>query len=294
MKRKSYIKKIGRKIIPSFLRPWVRVLYRRMKNFLKYGQSDLFLAVEFENITACNRRCSYCPNYIYERGLLKNKKLMPESLFKKIIDELAKINFSGRISPCFYGEPLLDDRIAMFIEYINKKLPKSEISIFTNGDFLTLELYKGLTVAGADIFVITEHSQNMTESMQQLLKDFHQVDYRDDYFLHDTAYILNDNNQGIILYKDIKQRSLYNRGGLVKDVKPKKIDPVCEIPSNSLLIDYAGNIVLCCNDYFSTIKFGNLNNESILEIWNKKNFKKIRQDLKKGILNLEICKKCKK
>jgi len=33
---------------------------------------QLFSVVEVETSTACNLRCNYCPNSVYERGLLKN------------------------------------------------------------------------------------------------------------------------------------------------------------------------------------------------------------------------------
>jgi 2-deoxy-scyllo-inosamine dehydrogenase (SAM-dependent)/8-amino-3,8-dideoxy-alpha-D-manno-octulosonate transaminase len=66
---------------------------------------------------------------------------MQETLFEKIINELAIIDFDGRISYHFYGEPLLDKRLPRFVSETRRRVPKSTTEIYSNGDFLTLELF---------------------------------------------------------------------------------------------------------------------------------------------------------
>lgn len=285
---------VGKKLLPRRVRLFIRKPYIKLRNRLKYGEVDFFSAVEFENITTCNRRCSYCPNSIYERGLAKNKKIMEESLFKKIVEELAVIKFSGRISPVFFGEPLLDDRLVDWIKYVRENLPDALIIIHSNGDILTFELHNNLIKAGVNIFVITEHGDEMSCNMRNLLEKFHVVKYEDDY-MHNVAYAPIGQKKATILYRDLKKNNnLYNRGGLLKDMPAIKVEKtICELPSEILLIDYQGNIILCCNDYFSKIKFGNIKDESILDIWNKKEFKDTRSQLRKGDFRFDMCKKCK-
>lgn len=293
--KKNIIKKAGKKIIPYFLKPLVRDFY----NFLKYGSSDFFSSVDLENITACNRRCSYCPNSLYGRGLAENKKLMDEKIFKKIVDELAEIEYAGMIRPVFYGEPLLDSRFPEWIRYIRKKLPKADIIIFTNGDLLTLDLYQRLIKAGANLFVVSNHNgNNMSENLEKLLTNFKKLSYMSGYpyqdsFIHESAFAFEGNTPMIFYRNPSGMENLYNRGGLMENIGVSKIKLNCGLPSTDLTIDWEGNVVLCCNDYFSSVKFGNAGNESLVEIWNKDNFKKLRKDLKRGILTLEICKKCK-
>ena len=48
---------------------------------------DQVHTIYIETLTACNLRCSYCPNSVYERGLMKNNEEMDTELFYKIIDE---------------------------------------------------------------------------------------------------------------------------------------------------------------------------------------------------------------
>ncbi|MHA2215355.1 MAG: radical SAM/SPASM domain-containing protein, partial [Candidatus Hodarchaeales archaeon] len=229
-----------------------RALVRnRIKFLLKYGTFDFFNDINIETITSCNRRCEYCPNSIFERGSLKNEKLMKSELFVKIIDELAEINFDGRISPQFYGEPLLDPRLKRFIEISREKLPKVNIKIFSNGDFLTIDKYKELLRAGVTSFYITQHSETVNKNLKELFRHTKKI-------------------PGIKAKIKLKRFGLkepmFNRGGLV-DPQNLKTDPRCRDGDNPLVIDYQGNVILCCNDYHSTVRFGNLEDQGLLEIW---------------------------
>lgn len=289
---RKLIRIIGKTFIPDFGKPFVRKLYYQINNLVKYGDPNFFNAVDIETITACNRRCAWCPNSIYDRGLIKNKKLMDEKLFSKIIDELSELKFSGQIRFSFYGEPLLDERLEAFVKYVRDKLPKVDIFVFTNGDFFTLDLYKRLSKNGVDFFIMTQHDEIMSLTMKELLKNLHKVPYSKKDFYHESAYRL-DGYDTTILHKSIKSMKLCNRGGLLKSINPKKsINLKCLLPTNGVVINHAGNVILCCNDYLGSVKFGNLNKESLLGIWQKENYTKIRKELRKT-LRLEICKKCK-
>ena len=61
-----------------------------------------------DTITACNRRCSYCPNSMHDRGSIKNMKKMPAKLFYKIKNILIK-TFEN-----------IDDIISLGIDILDK------------------------------------------------------------------------------------------------------------------------------------------------------------------------------
>lgn len=222
----------------------------KTKYFFKYGTFDFFNYINIELNTSCNRRCYYCPNSIYDRGLIKNQKLMPEELFKKIINELAKINYTGKILPQNFGEPLLDKRLSYFIKYAKEKLPKAKIYVITNGDYLTKEKYREIKQAGADKIIVSPHDD---------------VEYQ--------------------------EHGMNNRGGLV-ETKNTCYNPRCLLPDNPVVIDYDGNIVLCCNDYLGVVKFGNVKRQRLIDIWNSQEYKKVRKDLKNRKFRFKICRKC--
>jgi radical SAM protein with 4Fe4S-binding SPASM domain len=163
--------------------------------------------------------------------------------------------------------------------YTRKKLPKAEIQINSNGYLLTTEKYKKLVKAGVDKFLITQYKDKMPPEAKKTFE-----------------YIKNNKIENKIIYRvlgeDIK---LSNRGGEIKINKGRAVDydrPICAYPNTAVHIDYQGNVVLCCNDYHSSVIFGNLKNEKLINIWNKESYKRLRKELKEGIFKLPICKKC--
>jgi len=242
---------------------------RKIHYFLHYGTTDFFEVLELEINTSCNRRCSYCPNSIFDRGLIENEKQMPTEVFEKVIDELSTIGYDGMISPHRYGEPLLDKRLPDLIKYARNRLPKAQIIIFSNGDFLDKRTYQILSNSGVNKFVITQHSKTMPSGIKELLDSELKV-----------PIIIN------------KIEKLSNRGGLI-NVSPAEREkyPDCFL-IESLTIDYAGNVVLCCNDYNSSIILGNVGEKDLLHIWNNPRYKKLRKMLCKRLYDLPICQKC--
>lgn len=248
----------------------------KIKYKIKYGDFDFFNNITIETTTYCNLRCEFCPNSKNVRGLLKNKKLIEINLFQKIVNELAEINFKGGVGLFFYGEPLTDKRLPELIAYLRKKIPNSKIGLNSNGTLLTIPLYKKLINAGVSIIHISQYTPKILPNMKEIFE-----------YLKSCP-----KNENKITYRNFgKDSVLFNRGGEI-DAKNISETPICANPENPLTIDYEGNVILCCNDYHSSIKFGNLKKEKLIDIWNKPLYKKIRQELEKGIYSLPICKKC--
>ncbi len=147
--------RIARRATPERIKPYVRGWYNKLNKFATYGRADIFTALDIETNSRCNLHCSYCPVSMYDRG----DHFMPEATFKKVIDDVAAFPFEykGRISPHFYGDPLLDERLPDLLRYARAKLPKSQIIIHTNGIKLTREAYRALVSAGITGFLITRH-----------------------------------------------------------------------------------------------------------------------------------------
>lgn len=247
-----------------------------IKYFISCGHFDFFSDLNIEINTSCNRRCKYCPNIVYERGLIKNEKLMAETVFKKIIDELAEIEFNGRISPQFFGEPLLDKRLVGFMEYARKKLPKAKLVLISNGDYLTVELFTKLLAVGVNRFLLTQHDETMPTHMRQLVSYIKK---------HPAKKIKVD----FLHFKE--NTPLFNRGGIVTP-KVQINFPRCVYPWNPVVIDYAGDVVLCCNDYLKNVVFGNVQSAKLTDIWFSSKYTTMRKQLRKMEFSLPICKSC--
>ncbi len=243
-------------------------------------------AVEIETTTICNRKCVYCPNYTSPRAPAR----MADSTFYTIIDSLARGNFKGRISPHFYGEPLTDDRLTSFIKHIRHRLPKVQIKLYTNGDLLTVDKYIELKNAGVDIFRISQHSEEPSDAMAGLSAYFKESRTgRSDIEYLDYHGSYNKEERPAAFPGSHLRPEFTNRGGLVKAGSANR--KYCYYV-DQMTIDYEGNAVLCCNDYNSSIVFGNVTKRDLFEIWNDKKYAKARKMISGGKWLFEICKKC--
>jgi 8-amino-3,8-dideoxy-alpha-D-manno-octulosonate transaminase len=257
-----------RKLTPWSLRPDVRGAYNHLAKLLTYGHTDIFMTVNIETTSQCNIKCPYCPVSVFDRG----KHLMEESLFHKIIDELAEVGFKGRVSPHFYGEPLVDARLPELCAYAREKLPAVNIVVHSNGTRMNKTVFHNLLDHGVTGFVITNHMGLATKQVARLLSEISEADKEKIRFL------------------DIDETPLFNRSGLVE---PKNLRTFkrCHYLSDEIAISYQGN-VLCTNDYLEKHSFGNVNEQKLMDIWHSPFFTKVRKEVRKGVFELEMCKKC--
>ena len=65
----------------------------------------MFSSVEIEVINRCNGICPFCP--VNRNKDPRKLKKMDEKLFKKIMDELGEIHYSGRLALHSNNEPFL-------------------------------------------------------------------------------------------------------------------------------------------------------------------------------------------
>jgi len=201
--------------------------------------------------------CVYCPNSKYSRGDHK----MSWGMFKKVVNELAELDYSGEFHPHLYNEPLLDKRLPRLLEYLRKKCPKVKIVIYSNGDFLDQKMLDRLPMV--DLFRITNHGGLVVESLPK--------DKRI------SVKVLEEQNP---------------RGGLINPPNREKTSRFCFMNTHYLWIDFRGNVVLCCNDYFSRHVFGNVKKESIIDIHDKPRFRMMRASLRRGRSVTEMCRWC--
>lgn len=259
--------------IPALPRKFIKHLRYKLSLRLNLDWHQINM-IFVETITACNLRCHYCPNSLYDRGLIKNMKKMKAEVFYKIIDELSALGWTGELQPHSYGEPLLDDRLEEFIAYAKRKIKGLRINLFTNGELLNLDIYEKLIAAGVDAFTVTQHLPAPAGGVLAVLA------YREEFGADNVSFC----------YRRLEEIS--NRGGLVA-VKDGVQLNTCTYPCSNLGIDYAGNVLLCCHDYLQEVKIGNVADEKLISIWQKPAYKKIREDMEKGVFSLAICQKCK-
>ena len=245
--------------------------------------------IEFNIFGNCNRNCNFCPvsnPEVYEK---KNKGISIE-LFEKIMKDLQEIDYKGKILFSAFSEPLLHKQIDDLISIGKKYLPNARLEIVSNGDLLTAKKLKKLYEAGLDTISISMYDGS------------HQIDYftniRKEANVPKSVVVLRrryfkDGNYGI---------TISNRVGLVDSNKfrDKNEDVVNELPLKQpcyypfymILIDYNGDVLLCPHDWGRTLKFGNLTDKKLFDIWSGKALNGIRKRLSQSDRNFGACKSC--
>lgn len=240
-------------------------------NYIKHRDPFYFQSVNVGISTYCNRKCDYCPNKNYETP----KKFMKEELFYNIVEQLKEIKYDGSFQYSLYNEPLFDERLPKFVDYVRKQLPKAIQILVTNGDILTMEKAISLSNLGIDKFIVTIHDKNPDKGLKKLSP-------------------IKKALKGKMNLQISSDLDIVNRGGAIDNTKYKhsRKNKICEGLRGPFITE-DGDMVLCCNDYFRTHIMGNVKGSSIIDIWNSDKYKEIRKDLfitKQP--KLSICKKC--
>lgn len=237
---------------------------------------EIFSNVEIEINTECNRKCSYCPNSKHNNI---EKKHMKKEMFERIVNELCKVFFCGRLSYHFYNEPLLCENIIYFVTLAKKKLPKCKQVLYSNGDRLDKALFVKLLESGADLFVITNHNE---------------IDELEMHPFYKVYYSLSEEEKKHVVYLTKEDLNLTNRGGTLTNLGDNENYKMpCYMMKSLIVIDVDGNVISCFEDYYKKMTVGNIGKSSLLDIWNDKNYMEIREELSRGNrLVSNVCKKC--
>lgn len=241
-------------------------------------ETPLFKLVEIETINRCNGVCEFCPvNAMIDP---REKHIMSTELFYKIIGQLEELKYDGRISLFSNNEPFLDERIIEFSKYMREHLPFAKIHMFTNGTLLDIEKFKQI-IEYLDELIIDNYTQDL-----HLIKNSQDIKK----YCEEHQELIE--KVSIVLRKP--KEILTSRGGMAPNRKEQKeySDVTCAFPFQQLIIRPTGQVSLCCNDATGKYTLGDLNEESILDVWYGEQYKKIREEIANGRKNIEICKTC--
>lgn len=252
---------------PSWFRNFSQKVYALLldiRMFAQYGRCGMFGGICIEVNSDCNRACPYCPRSAYERK--KNCRLGLPAI-QIIIGQLKEVNFTGDINFTGYNEPLTDDRILEISHLFRMNFPKNKIRIYTNGDFLSPGLLEKFN-ADNILLHVTLHGPP-----QEAKKMFRQAP------------------GNVLVRRDIDKSILSSRGGLVR-VGIQENRDFCINPYTHCYIDCEGNVILCCDDYFSANVFGNIHEKNLMEIWFDDDFFALRKRIRRGRDLPDICLRC--
>jgi MoaA/NifB/PqqE/SkfB family radical SAM enzyme len=254
--------------------------------------------MDIETYNVCNLRCIMCPYPAMKR----EKVLMSLDLFKKIIDDAARSGIR-EIGLNFYNEPLIDRLLFERIKYAKAKGLK--VCFSSNGTLLTDEMIDSLLDSGLDL--ITFSFDGATREVYEQIRvgaDFEKT--RNNII----NMIEKRNKRGLkkptISVYLVAQKGNYRETGAFRalwqgladrvstgEVDSRKTDDLlpdvlrskarsrriypCRRLFEVMTVMSNGQVALCCFDFDGSVILGDLNRQTISEIWNSAESKKIRQ-----------------
>ena len=167
-----------------------------------------------------------------------------------------------------YNEPLLHPGLPEIIGTVKRRLPAVNQILYTNGDFLSDEIYENLLDNGLVRCILTSH---------------------------DRRKIKGRARQIVLFPEDL---DLTNRFGLMSCLGSmpkleKTLDIPCYAPSRRLIMTITGDVLLCCEDALQTQVMGNVTQQNIEEIWFSERFEFLRRQLAQGNRDIiPVCALC--
>ena len=289
-------------------------------SFSAYVQPDLFrdlpdeaarkmlFAQSVRNVTLelssyCNRRCRFCPNTQGSR--LKAERLLPEETFRKIVHDLASIQYRRKIYFHLYNEPLAAPEILLErMSYARRFLRRAHFSLNTNGDYLSPSLLERLDAAGCNSIYVSIYGPDHGRWDDAYIKD--RVEKTADSLGVAGSKIEEPGSDYSVIGKvgnvDIRVggrnlwKSGYDRGAMIPELAVERSSP-CLSPVTEVIVDHRGYSLPCCNVYTDNpdhIRYttGNLNESDIFTVYAGQASRRWREGVLKFNPKGKLCEGC--
>lgn len=229
----------------------------------------------------CNRTCHFCPRS--DSKIYPNQNLhISEDTIRKLSSELKLNNYTNRVGWSGNGEPLLTKDFYKLVKIISDENPQLKVhEINTNGDKVKPETIDRIFDAGINHIIVSLYDGD--EQLEKFTNMFE--GYSTESFTLRKSYYSSDSFDGFT-----------NRAGAVEvntNLLKNNIKNKCYLPFYKLFIDWNGDQILCCEDWFKLTKNNlNINTHTLKEIWESTFLNNYRSHLKAGKRDLTACNKC--
>lgn len=198
----------------------------------------------------CNRTCGFCP---HSAGFSNRPKdWMDETTAEVLASSLREGGFGGQFVLSGYGEPTMHPRFLDVLSTFRRNLARrTTIKLFTNGDFVFGRRPRfsvgDLARAGVDRMTLDLYDDGAWagEATRQCVA-------------HGIRLTIQRHYEGRIRY--------VNRAGAMGNGKTR--DVPCAHPATKLMVDWNGDVLLCCHDWSKSTRFGNAVSGDLERIWN--------------------------
>lgn len=263
--------------------------------------------IHMETMANCNAACDFCPYPVLNRQGAK----MSDELIEKILQDLTEIpkEFSFSISPLKVSEPFLDVRIFDVMQRINELLPQAGISLTTNASPLTEKKMEQLkTIKNINYIWVSFNDHRKAEYEEVMQLDYDRTINRLD-MLHEHIQqfpfkiVLSRVGDGSAYDQDFQAwvaeryprfgRNIFPRADWLGEVEAN----VGAIPNQGCVrwfemsITATGVVAHCCTDGQADYPIGDVTKQSVLEIYNSPDYRKLREQTVSR-LHVSPCNQC--
>ncbi len=207
----------------------------------------------------CNRTCTFCPlsRKDVNRRVKRNMTFMTDAMYVSILNQLAEIDFDGRIDFTRYHEPLSDkEAILEAVRAAKRIIPKAKLNINTNSDYLNKEYIQELLDAGVDNLAMQAYLRNGATVYDEN-EVFERINQICDRIGAERINPEEHKNKDWIIYRlpqfkgSIHARNYWkngtNRAGSVPiDLGYRRTQP-CTSMNRGIFIEYDGSMTICCD-----------------------------------------------
>jgi radical SAM protein with 4Fe4S-binding SPASM domain len=265
--------------------------------------------LDLESTSACNLKCFMC----FQSFSPPPRGFMTMDLYKKIVDEgankgLCSIKFNYR------GEPLLHPNIVEMVKYAKDK-GIIEVMFNTNATLLTEDMAKRLIAAGLDKLICSvdgctaevyekvrigakfETVLNNIKNLQRIKKELGitnpvvRVQMVDTPVNHGQMDAFVNFWSGIADHVAVEDMNDWHDKKLETVLVSKQFD--CPMVYQRLIVLYDGTVTICCGNIYGKLVAGNLNKQTVEEVWKGPVMQKLRKCLADGESHrVQICAEC--
>jgi len=202
------------------------------------------------------------------------KESMQTEKVHDLMDQASELGFRGIIHFCYYSDPSCEPRLVSFVKYARSKGMCPYVQ--SNGVLLTDELCKQLD--GVACKVILGLANTKPE------------EYWRARFPHTELFVITGGNNPSSWWPT----HYFPQKERLQAAIKARINTPCHIPYKWFIIQYDGEMSLCCDDLSRLWNLGNAFEKSLEELWWSEKHTEILRTLSEpgGRLNYPFCRIC--
>jgi len=276
--------------------------------------------VQIQTVSGCNADCVFCPNGKTRLDIPMGRRMDP-ALFESVVDQCVDLGVR-RYSPYLMNEPMMDPELPERIAYVTKRRkPWMHTKINSHGGLLTERMAKGLLDSGLDRlhFSIQGLDPVVYERIMRLklhktlrnVERFLELQAKGGYRKPRVKVVMLDTSEVHEQIPEIRRfwrergvrlnvNQLENRGNhgaIASDaiaVRPLEPYDWCRRLFDQIYVLWDGRLVQCCADWEQTSHLGDLQQESLRDVWRGAVYTRYRRRFLSGRLEGTICDGCTK